>query len=66
MRRLFGALLIVVGVLGPTAAIWWLFASGYMEERPYYGPRAFAGPIMFGAMCILIGIALWVVPRKSS
>ena len=65
MRRLFGALLIVVGVVGPTAAVWWLFASGYMEARPLFGARAFAGPIMVGVMCVLFGVALWVPSRRS-
>jgi hypothetical protein len=64
MRRLGAALLITLGVVGPTFTVWWVLASGYMEEHPVFGPRAFAGPIILGLMCVLFGVAFWGDPPK--
>jgi hypothetical protein len=66
MRRLSGALLIAVGFLGPALAVWWMFASGYMEESFHYrGPQALAGVILFGSLCVVVGIAIWIAPAKD-
>jgi len=64
MRRLSGALLIAVGLAAPIAVVWWMFATPYMEENfAGVGPRAFAGVIVSGLICVFLGAALWIVPR---
>jgi hypothetical protein len=64
MRRRSGALLIAVGLAVPTLVVWQTFATRYMEENyAGFGPRAFAGIIVSGLICVVLGIALWIVPR---
>jgi hypothetical protein len=58
MRRLFGAVLMVVGVLVPTVGIWWLLATGYMDAHPFFRGRAFGGMILWGLICAFIGFVL--------
>jgi hypothetical protein len=65
LRRLTGGLLIVVGIAGLPVALWSLFASGYMDEHPLFGRRAFAGVIMLGVSCVLFGVAIWTAPQKG-
>jgi hypothetical protein len=66
MKRLCGASLIAVGLVGPTLAVWWMFTSGYMEANAALaGPKAFAGVIVSGLICIIVGAALWIAPRAS-
>ena len=65
MRRLSGGLLIAVGIAGSASAVWSLIASGYMDEHPLFGARAFAGLIVLGLVCVLFGVALWTAPHKG-
>jgi hypothetical protein len=63
MSRLSGALLVVVGLIIPTGGVWWLITSGHLGQGG--GPKAFAGVVVTGLLCILVGIAFLIARRKS-
>ena len=62
-RRLLGAVLMAVGLIGGPVALACLFA-GHPADRTMF-PRVLAGLVLTGILCTLVGFALWATPPRG-